>query len=128
MGDSYKEREYIRNTDFSSLREAIATFESHNSYGFPILGQQYTGRMRGIYKAAMWRVGGRHCLESVDSADAVNQAMKACQKDMDAVGKRFEEGEYSVDDLRPLWAIKARFSTRPNRASKTMVFLVYTFI
>ena len=30
-------------------------------------------------------------------------------------------------DLRPPWAIKAQFSTRPNWASKTMVFLVSTF-
>ena len=32
-------------------------------------------------------------------------------------------------DLRPPWAIKAQFSTRPNWASKTMVFLcVYFFL
>ena len=34
-----------------------------------------------------------------------------------------------TDGLRPPWAIKAQFSTRPNWASKTMVFLsVYFFL
>ena len=38
-------------------------------------------------------------LESVDSAEAANAAMEACQKGMDTVGKLFEEGEYFVGDL-----------------------------
>ena len=32
-----------------------------------------------------------------------------------------------MSDLRPLWAIKAQFSTRPNWASKAMVFLSVYF-
>ena len=32
-----------------------------------------------------------------------------------------------MSDLRQLWAIKAQFSTRPNWASKTMVFLSVYF-
>ena len=38
-------------------------------------------------------------LEAVDSAEAANAAMEACQKGMDTVGKLFEEGEYFVGDL-----------------------------
>ena len=38
-------------------------------------------------------------LESVDSVEAANAAMEACQKGMDTVGKLFEEGEYFVGDL-----------------------------
>jgi len=41
----------------------------------------------------------KEILEAVDSADAANQAMEACQKGMDTVGKLFEEGEYFVGDL-----------------------------
>ena len=41
----------------------------------------------------------KEILESVDSADAANSAMEACQKGMDTVGKLFEEGEYFVGDL-----------------------------
>ena len=38
-------------------------------------------------------------LESVDSVEAANAAMEACQKGMDTVGRLFEEGEYFVGDL-----------------------------
>ena len=41
----------------------------------------------------------KEILETVDSPEAANQAMEACQKGMDTVGKRFEEGEYFVGDL-----------------------------
>ena len=41
----------------------------------------------------------KELLESVDSPDSANQAMEACQKGMDTVGKLFEEGEYFVGDL-----------------------------
>ena len=41
----------------------------------------------------------KEILESVDSTDAANAAMEACQKGMDTVGKLFEEGEYFVGDL-----------------------------
>ena len=41
----------------------------------------------------------KEILESVDSVDAANSAMEACQKGMDTVGKLFEEGEYFVGDL-----------------------------
>ena len=41
----------------------------------------------------------KELLESVDSVDAANAAMEACQKGMDTVGKLFEEGEYFVGDL-----------------------------
>ena len=41
----------------------------------------------------------KEILESVDSLEAANQAMEACQKGMDTVGKLFEEGEYFVGDL-----------------------------
>ena len=41
----------------------------------------------------------KEILESVDSAEAANAAMEACQKGMDTVGKLFEEGEYFVGDL-----------------------------
>ena len=41
----------------------------------------------------------KEILETVDSPEADNQAMEACQKGMDTVGKRFEEGEYFVGDL-----------------------------
>ena len=41
----------------------------------------------------------KEILESVDSVDAANAAMDACQKGMDTVGKLFEEGEYFVGDL-----------------------------
>ena len=41
----------------------------------------------------------RELLEAVDSADAANRAMEACQAGMDTVGKLFEEGEYFVGDL-----------------------------
>ena len=41
----------------------------------------------------------KEVLESVDSEDAANAAMEACQKGMDTVGKLFEEGEYFVGDL-----------------------------
>jgi len=41
----------------------------------------------------------KEILEAVDNADAANQAMEACQKGMDTVGKLFEEGEYFVGDL-----------------------------
>ena len=41
----------------------------------------------------------KEILESIDSVEAANQAMEACQKGMDTVGKLFEEGEYFVGDL-----------------------------
>jgi len=41
----------------------------------------------------------KEILESVDSPEAANSAMEACQKGMDTVGKLFEEGEYFVGDL-----------------------------
>ena len=41
----------------------------------------------------------KELLEAVDSVDAANAAMEACQKGMDTVGKLFEEGEYFVGDL-----------------------------
>ena len=41
----------------------------------------------------------KEVLESVDSVEAANAAMEACQKGMDTVGKLFEEGEYFVGDL-----------------------------
>ena len=41
----------------------------------------------------------KEILESVDSVEAANAAMEACQKGMDTVGKLFEEGEYFVGDL-----------------------------
>lgn len=41
----------------------------------------------------------KEILEGVDSTEAANTAMEACQKGMDTVGKLFEEGEYFVGDL-----------------------------
>ncbi|MBR2423444.1 MAG: cobalamin-dependent protein [Oscillospiraceae bacterium] len=41
----------------------------------------------------------KEILEAIDNADDANQAMEACQKGMDTVGKLFEEGEYFVGDL-----------------------------
>ncbi len=41
----------------------------------------------------------KELLEAVDSVEAANAAMEACQKGMDTVGKLFEEGEYFVGDL-----------------------------
>ena len=41
----------------------------------------------------------KEILESIDSVEAADQAMEACQKGMDTVGKLFEEGEYFVGDL-----------------------------
>jgi len=41
----------------------------------------------------------KEILDSIDSVEAANQAMEACQKGMDTVGKLFEEGEYFVGDL-----------------------------
>lgn len=41
----------------------------------------------------------KEILESVDSVEAANAAVEACQKGMDTVGKLFEEGEYFVGDL-----------------------------
>ena len=41
----------------------------------------------------------KEILEDVDSVEAANAAMEACQKGMDTVGKLFEEGEYFVGDL-----------------------------
>ena len=41
----------------------------------------------------------KEILDTVDSVEAANQAMEACQKGMDTVGKLFEEGEYFVGDL-----------------------------
>ena len=41
----------------------------------------------------------KELLEAVDSPEAAVNAMEACQKGMDTVGKLFEEGEYFVGDL-----------------------------
>ena len=41
----------------------------------------------------------KEILEANDNADDASQAMEACQKGMDTVGKLFEEGEYFVGDL-----------------------------
>ena len=41
----------------------------------------------------------KEILEAVDSEAEAGQAMEACQKGMDTVGKLFEEGEYFVGDL-----------------------------
>ena len=41
----------------------------------------------------------KELLETVNSPEAANAAMEACQKGMDTVGKLFEEGEYFVGDL-----------------------------
>ena len=41
----------------------------------------------------------KEILEVIDNADDANQAMEACQKGMDTVGKLFEAGEYFVGDL-----------------------------
>ena len=41
----------------------------------------------------------KEILEAVNSVEAANAAMEACQKGMDTVGKLFEEGEYFVGDL-----------------------------
>lgn len=41
----------------------------------------------------------KEILEAIDTPEAANQAMEACQKGMDTVGKLFEEGEYFVGDL-----------------------------
>ena len=41
----------------------------------------------------------KEILEAIDNADDANNAMEACQKGMDTVGKLFEEGEYFVGDL-----------------------------
>ena len=41
----------------------------------------------------------KEILEAIDSVEAANAAMDACQKGMDTVGKLFEEGEYFVGDL-----------------------------
>ena len=41
----------------------------------------------------------KEILEGIDSVEAANAAMEACQKGMDTVGKLFEEGEYFVGDL-----------------------------
>ena len=41
----------------------------------------------------------KEILEAVDSVEAANSAMEACQKGMDTVGKLFEEGDYFVGDL-----------------------------
>ena len=41
----------------------------------------------------------KELLEAVNSPEAANAAMEACQKGMDTVGKLFEEGEYFVGDL-----------------------------
>ena len=41
----------------------------------------------------------KEILEAVDSPETATQAMEACQKGMDTVGKLFEEGEYFVGDL-----------------------------
>ena len=41
----------------------------------------------------------KELLEAVDSPEAADKAMEACQKGMDTVGKLFEEGEYFVGDL-----------------------------
>lgn len=41
----------------------------------------------------------KEILDTVDSVEAAEAAMEACQKGMDTVGKLFEEGEYFVGDL-----------------------------
>ena len=41
----------------------------------------------------------KEILEGIDSVEAANAAMEACQKGMDTVGNLFEEGEYFVGDL-----------------------------
>ena len=41
----------------------------------------------------------KEILKSVDSAEAADAALQACQKGMDTVGKLFEESEYFVGDL-----------------------------
>ena len=41
----------------------------------------------------------KEILENVNTPEAANAAMEACQKGMDTVGKLFEEGEYFVGDL-----------------------------
>ena len=41
----------------------------------------------------------KELLEAVDSSEAADKAMEACQKGMDTVGKLFEDGEYFVGDL-----------------------------
>ena len=41
----------------------------------------------------------KELLEAVASPEEANQAMEACQKGMNEVGKLFEEGEYFVGDL-----------------------------
>jgi len=41
----------------------------------------------------------KEILETVSSAADAEQAMQACQKGMDTIGKLFEEGEYFVGDL-----------------------------
>ena len=41
----------------------------------------------------------KELLEAVDSPEAADKAMDACQKGMDTVGKLFEDGEYFVGDL-----------------------------
>ena len=41
----------------------------------------------------------KEILGAIDTPEAANQAMQACQKGMDTVGKLFEEGEYFVGDL-----------------------------
>ena len=41
----------------------------------------------------------KELLEAVSSPEEAEQAMDACQKGMDTVGKLFEEGEYFVGDL-----------------------------
>ena len=41
----------------------------------------------------------KELLEAVDSSEAADKAMEACQKGMDTVGKLFEDSEYFVGDL-----------------------------
>lgn len=41
----------------------------------------------------------KELLEAVATTEEANQAMEACQKGMNEVGKLFEEGEYFVGDL-----------------------------
>jgi len=41
----------------------------------------------------------KEILEQISTPEDANQAMEACQKGMDTVGKLFEEGEYFVGDL-----------------------------
>ena len=41
----------------------------------------------------------KELLDAVDSPEAADKAMEACQKGMDTVGKLFEDGEYFVGDL-----------------------------